>query len=1814
MPKQLKFLKPLDKYEKARIAKQVKMENAKKRREEEKKKIQSSTNVGASKTQKNPVIQKVETKNTTIPALNMTSSEGYTRGTAGGEFSGGGRTRGDVSGGGRTRVGSLSNYSDDEISQMYKYAQLESSEYNGLSRLFNPDAKKAYDNYQKLYNENQSRKLKNSYQTMTDRGAYDDVLSYGQAVAGVNARYTPESAQALEESKRALREKGYSDDEILSLGDLADTLAMENRMQEVQDFSDKHQIFGSISSIASNMMKPADLLGKSIEYIQGKPIEKNDYLLGDITSNLREGASNDMGKTGKFAYNVGMGIADSLSSRALTGAASPFVMAAGAAEDSTQNALDRGIAPTDAFKTGLASGAAEAAFEKLELDKLQAFKQVAPKSVKSFFGNIGKQMLNEGVSEGATELANTISDYAINGNNSNFALSVDNYESQGMSHEDALDAALGDALKNVFLNALGGALSGGVMGAGYQAIGALNNRSLNPFEGQDINETVEQPSLNQFEKQNDVQATAETVSQPSLNTFEKNNSIVENVNNAEYNTKKIDGFEELNKNLDRLVGMYKGNENTKNMLGEMKSALNEYLQTGNQDAIDRAVTLASEINDSLVGHSYTRKGSGKNSVNAQNRRATTTYEDGDFINEFMSYGKEMRDTAVSNGTKVIEENTMPTSNSGYVSKVATNTFQNSKLFKDVEANMTVLQEDVKNQKLNVDYKSEMQSLKEAAERLDADMDGEIRRLESNESYSGVETDEAFMLLEKEAKLAAESGDYTQVRKWMRTIVDKGHKMGQGLQAFAKYSRSAEGTLVKAQNYLDQKVESWRKNNPKDAEASKVVAKSILADVESMNNFSRQSGANLPLNQDYVTSMVKDSLNKTRLKGKVNEDAVNYITQPLINGVDEAQLCEDLDVFLTNGVFGLSDEDINTVINLFDKASQYGDFSKERYDIEQQAYALIANKISKASFLDKWDAWRYMSMLGNAKTHLRNVIGNNVFGMVTGVKNSVAAVIESGVDNVNRAMGGEGIQRTKSLLNPMNKSDNALIKAGKKDAVENVYTLLNDGNKWTVANSIEKNKQIFNNKALEKFREFNETMLDKEDFTGLRNKYSTSLAGYIKANGKDASIFDSTNESDIKFLNEARTYAIEQAKIATFHEYNQIASALSTFSQNLKNGNGISKAGYVAMEGLLPFKKTPMNILKQGVQYSPASLVNGVYQAFHAVKTGRYTADQAIDSLAKGLTGTGIMALGYGLSALGLVSGAPDEEKDNYNKLTGKQNYALNIGDKSYTIDWLAPFSLPLFVGVELKKMEDSGEINVGNAFSSIAEPVMEMSMLSGLSDTLENIRYGEKGKALQTIATSVATGYAQQGIPTLLGQVARSVDDTRRSTYTGESGMSNLLTRAVKQTENKIPFLSMNNQPYVDAWGREQKNVGGNFAGRLAYNMLSPGYYSENKSTDVDNYLDGLYEYTKNSGVLPSTASSSITVDGQRIKLSPEQYTEFSKTRGTAAYNLFESFLDKNPDGILSKDAQVEVAKDIYNLASKVGNAGLGYTPENDRLYNIYQDKGASGAIDYLLLDAVSNETYVDSKGNKKSFGSLSKPEALSVVNKLDMSKSDAGYYLYNRADNSTVDKVYNEFQNYGSVYDYYNLDTLSLNDKKNVTENGEPRSFATSSYHYQIDYLDKSGIDRKDQARYISLFHKDDTKRITEFYNLYGDNGMYDLYRFRDEAESDGNTSGTTRSELLPVLKASNLTEQEQADYLYYGVSSTIDEGSRKDKAYKEYGTLGAYYYDDILVNANTDGKGSSPNQEEVEAYLKKCNFTTEQKEYYWKLFFPNAKSTPNF
>ena len=77
----------------------------------------------------------------------------------------------------------------------------------------------------------------------------------------------------------------------------------------------------------------------------------------------------------------------------------------------------------------------------------------------------------------------------------------------------------------------------------------------------------------------------------------------------------------------------------------------------------------------------------------------------------------------------------------------------------------------------------------------------------------------------------------------------------------------------------------------------------------------------------------------------------------------------------------------------------------------------------STFLDKWNAWRYFAMLGNPRTHIRNIVGNLGFAPVVAAKNLTATAIESAVYHVT----GGRTQRTKGAIGT-GKADRSLLKA------------------------------------------------------------------------------------------------------------------------------------------------------------------------------------------------------------------------------------------------------------------------------------------------------------------------------------------------------------------------------------------------------------------------------------------------------------------------------------------------------------------------------------------------------------------------------------------------------------------------------------------------------------------------------------------------------------------------------------------------------------------------------------------------------------------
>lgn len=1174
---------------------------------------------------------------------------------------------------------------------------------------------------------------------------------------------------------------------------------------------------------------------------------------------------------------------------------------------------------------------------------------------------------------------------------------------------------------------------------------------------------------------------------------------------------KSSSFSKLDNEVSKLVRMY-GDDSLLNDLDSFRTNIVEFENTGSVQAADNASRALQRLDDALQGRTYTDGGT-RTKSGAQ-KRAGTTYTYGreypgindlvedaqqQFDDIFESEGtfertpqpEDIDDVSerISNPISAERRNSdravyRPQNDSGetsedlweqlsagseqffrgsdpdieylgraqrravrngeYVTRTATNTLTNSDVVKSNPEIQAILRDEIESGRMNFRTVTEDESIRAAKEALSKDFAGETDRLMSSNWKTAQDFDGGMMLL----KSAADSGDHDAVREIARKIASEGHDAGVRLQALEKYSRTAEGAIAKAQNILDAEIKDWAAASPKEAQEAKRVADEILGRLDEMLQ------SRTVVNGDEIQKAVNDIISRSSISGKVDAEDVTEIARLLQNGYAD-QVEGMVNSILATQQYGISDETIDQVISIFDEANKFPENSRRRVNLEERAYALLANEVTTSSWRDKWDAWRYLSMLSKPATHERNMIGNVGMNVVSGVKNNLAATIEAALDRI----APNGIQRTRSVLNPLSGTDRGLISAAADDAENVAYRALS-GSKYNVTGGIKGQAKAFRSgpgRAIQWLADKNSGLLEAEDWLGLKAKYSTSLAGYLKANGLGADALNSADEAVQNLVQRGREFAINEAQRATFHEQSTLADALSQFSRSLNESNRkVDNAIGMLIEGIVPFKKTPINIVKTAGRYSPLNIANAVAKGVQAVKSGRYTASEVLDSLASGLTGTGIMALGAYLGSQGIIrgSGTGDENQDAFDELQGAQNYSFVTDDGSYTIDWAAPSVLPLLVGVELQQSMSDGGVDSSdliNAITSIADPIVETTMMSGISDALSAVQYADDdADVLSTFAANALTGYATQGIPSSLGAITRAIDNTRRTSYSDSTGAAGELEYTVNSTRNKIPFLSDDAPEYRDAWGRTQENFqgGGGLLRNLAYQFFSPGYYSSDRTTENDEYLQGIYDYTEEPSVLPKNISRSY---GSGQKMTGEEYSEAQQIAGETSYDLIEA-LRKNHSGVTSS-GQADIISDIYSLSKDIALqdvVGKDMSDSNAKLNDIYQKSGAQGLIDYLVMDA-----RVDSGAS-----STKQADVIEYLKENGFDDETAGDYLI------TSGKVRLEGNN-GKVYDRYGGEGLyQYIQMNNYDFNGDGRKTKDDV----IKYLDRSDLTPAQKAYFFRL------------------------------------------------------------------------------------------------------------------------------------------------
>lgn len=569
------------------------------------------------------------------------------------------------------------------------------------------------------------------------------------------------------------------------------------------------------------------------------------------------------------------------------------------------------------------------------------------------------------------------------------------------------------------------------------------------------------------------------------------------------------------------------------------------------------------------------------------------------------------------------------------------------------------------------------------------------------------------------------------------------------------------------------------------------------------------------------------------------------------------------------------------------------------------------------FMDKWNAWRYLAMLGNPRTHVRNIAGNALFMPVVAIKDLTGTAIES----VAYKLSGGKLGRTKGTLTHR---DMELVKAAWNDYPYIKDEALGEGkysDLKTVNQSIEKGRKIFHFKPLEAARKANSKALDVEDTWFSQPHYSYALAQYAKANHISAESIKSGLGIDA-----ARAYAIKEAQKATYRDSNAFSNFVSSLGRRGQNINWASKAASTLVEGVLPFRKTPANILARGVEYSPIGLLKGLSVDLYQMSQGKKTGAEVIDNVSAGLTGTGILTLGAFLAAQGILRGrgGDDDDKRNFYDLMGYQDYALCLPDgTSVTLDWMAPEALPLFVGANLYEQMSSKQrgltfADILDSISNISEPMLEMSMLQSLNDLFDSVGYASS-QGLSGLAgslVSAATSYLTQGIPTLAGQLERTAQQERMTTYTDNNGfLTGDAQYFLGSASAKIPGWDYHQIPYIDAWGRKE-STGKSMSYRAFSNMLNPAYVDKTEESAMEKELLRLYDATDEASVFPERAKRYFNVGNERIDLTADQYVTYATKKGQKSYQLLSALVQSDAYKNSSDEEKCDLISECYAYAN----------------------------------------------------------------------------------------------------------------------------------------------------------------------------------------------------------------------------------------------------------------------------------------------------------
>lgn len=388
------------------------------------------------------------------------------------------------------------------------------------------------------------------------------------------------------------------------------------------------------------------------------------------------------------------------------------------------------------------------------------------------------------------------------------------------------------------------------------------------------------------------------------------------------------------------------------------------------------------------------------------------------------------------------------------------------------------------------------------------------------------------------------------------------------------------------------------------------------------------------------------------------------------------------------------------------------------------------------------------------------------------------------------------------------------------------------------------------------QKFVSLMLNEPDSWFVERNYRSTLLKYMEANGINSSEM-LNSEAGQKIFKEAREYAKDVALENTYKKANELVSFVEALRKKgyVKGSNPLYKAGTIMLDAELPYLKVPVNLIINNFKYSPMGLAKGILVDIpRAISKGDAALlNKATREVSKGLTGTGMMYLGYLMrcrnqaddDSVGFIGNAEDSLKE-----YGIKDNSFKIGNNVFNTSNLGIGSTQFLMGSALgEDLDKKGVVApydvVFDAMAKTLDVEADMSLLenaTGLLDLFGNggdydIKLSER---LGRAGTEIAGDYAGQFIPNPARGVAKAITDADLDTGIKKGDTSptrKILQRNVNNIVSGVPVLNEKVLPHkVDTHGRliNERKTSKDKGLAILNNTVNPLTHTKVNIPDVD--------------------------------------------------------------------------------------------------------------------------------------------------------------------------------------------------------------------------------------------------------------------------------------------------------------------------------------------------------------------------------------------